>query len=610
MYYPLIRPVVRRSTLSDDGTATATLTGGQTVKLFGVSYSTMYINANGNISFSSSDGDTSESLEDHFEQPRISVLFDDLNPASGGTMSWQQLADRVAVTWLDVPEYNETNTNTCQVEMFFDGKIVLSYLSVAAEDGVVGLSRGNGVPVDYYASDLSAMGNCGPKPPKAQSGSTSTAVATPVAITLDATDDGLPDPPAALEYIITTLPAHDLIDAGNDHLIAPGELPYTLTTNGAEVIYVPAAGYAGGDSFRFVANDGDVPPDGGDSNEAVISITVGGPAWSPVAHEVNTATAVNLRMDITLHGADPNADPLTYVIESLPTAGYLNDPAGGPIESVPYALAGGGRVVNYQPPCGVALADTFSYSVHDATAGSNVASVNIDINEYDSRVVYSFPLDSDPGWSMTGEWAFGQPTGGGTHDLDPTSGHTGDNVYGYNLAGDYGRSKPVYTLTTTALDCSNLTDVELRFQRWLGVEQYDEAAVQASANGADWITVWENPADVPVSDQSWQLQTLDLSAVADGEATVMIRWTMGPTDSSVTYPGWNIDDVEIWAIVPIVYSDYNGDGLVDLADYAMFTDCFSGPGADTAWGCLCMDQDADNDVDLADFAEMMLMFGE
>jgi len=40
----------------------------------------------------------------------------------------------------------------------------------------------------------------------------------------------------------------------------------------------------------------------------------------------------------------------------------------------------------------------------------------------------------------------------------------------------------------------------------------------------------------------------DISAVAAGQAAVFIRWRMGPTDDFVTYPGWNIDDIEIWGV--------------------------------------------------------------
>ena len=38
----------------------------------------------------------------------------------------------------------------------------------------------------------------------------------------------------------------------------------------------------------------------------------------------------------------------------------------------------------------------------------------------------------------------------------------------------------------------------------------------------------------------------DISSVADNRPTVYLRWVMGTTDVSVTYCGWNIDDVEIW----------------------------------------------------------------
>jgi hypothetical protein len=44
------------------------------------------------------------------------------------------------------------------------------------------------------------------------------------------------------------------------------------------------------------------------------------------------------------------------------------------------------------------------------------------------------------------------------------------------------------------------------------------------------------------------LEAYDISAVADGHATVFIRWGMGPTNASITFPGWNIDDVQIWGV--------------------------------------------------------------
>jgi len=164
------------------------------------------------------------------------------------------------------------------------------------------------------------------------------------------------------------------------------------------------------------------------------------------------------------------------------------------------------------------------------------------------QVVYEWNLDTNPGWTTQGQWAFGTPTGGGGSYgyPDPTSGATGTNVYGYNLSGDYpnNMSSTEY-LTTTAIDCSTLSSVFLRFKRWLGVEQatYDHAYIKVSNNGSDWTTIWENTATI--SDSGWTEVSYDISSVADGQSTVYIRWGMGPTDSSWTYCGWNIDDIQI-----------------------------------------------------------------
>ncbi len=166
------------------------------------------------------------------------------------------------------------------------------------------------------------------------------------------------------------------------------------------------------------------------------------------------------------------------------------------------------------------------------------------------ELIYSFPLDSDAGWSVEADWAFGQPLGqGGEYGgPDPDSGHTGSNVYGYNLAGDYENDMPVYGLTTTAIDCSDLISVTLKFWRWLGVEEnlYDHASVQVSNDGTNWTTVWENSGTI--ADSAWLQQEYDISAVADGQANVTVRWIMGPTDISWRYCGWNIDDIEIWGV--------------------------------------------------------------
>ncbi|HNY26473.1 MAG TPA: S8 family serine peptidase, partial [Candidatus Sumerlaeota bacterium] len=162
--------------------------------------------------------------------------------------------------------------------------------------------------------------------------------------------------------------------------------------------------------------------------------------------------------------------------------------------------------------------------------------------------VYYWPLDTNPGWQVEGQWAFGQPTGAGSVAPDPTGGHTGQNVYGYNLSGDYDNYMTARYLTTEAIDCSGLRNVTLSFWRWLCVEDsvYDKAAIEVSRDGANWTTVWSH-SEGTLTDTAWQEVSYDISAVADGQPQVFVRWAMGPTDDGNTYAGWNIDDIAILA---------------------------------------------------------------
>ena len=52
--------------------------------------------------------------------------------------------------------------------MFFDGLIHISYLGIDLSDAICGLSAGDGLSVDYFETDLSGAGACGPRPPIAE----------------------------------------------------------------------------------------------------------------------------------------------------------------------------------------------------------------------------------------------------------------------------------------------------------------------------------------------------------------------------------------------------------------------------------------------------------
>lgn len=425
--------------LTDDSSQAVTLSGGAQVSVYGTLYSSIYVGSNGYLTFTGSDSTYSESPSAHFGQPRVSALFDDLNPSLGGTVSWKQLSDRAVVSWVGISEYGTSNSNTFQIELFFDGRIAISHLDIDVADAIVGLSAGDGLSPDFFASDLSAYGSCGPRPPLAASSAVGTEVNTPVVIELQATDDG---PSSLLTYSVLSLPGSgSLVDLGTGSTIAA--VPYTIVGGSNLVEYRPNFNTQGDDSFTFAADDGGTPPTGGQSNTATVTVTVGGP----------------------------------------------------------------------QP-------------------------------------VYQFLVDdANPGWATTGQWAFGVPAG---NDGDPSSGHTGSNVYGYNLNGDYPNNMPRQYLTTGSMDFSDVTDVSMQFRRWLGVESstWDHASIEISVGGGTWQVVWDHSGG-SLNETSWSLQTYDISSFADNQSDVRVRWVMGTTDGSVTYHGWNIDDVVFSGITAI-----------------------------------------------------------
>jgi hypothetical protein len=279
-------------------------------------------------------------------------------------------------------------------------------------------------------------------------------------------------------------------------------------------------------------------------------------------------------------------------------------------------------VFNYQGT------DAFTFKATDGTNDSNIANVSVTIGG--PQVIHSFPLDSDPGWTgdpgpggggpNAGGWAIGTPTNTetcGADRLDPTAGFTGTNVYGYNLAGCYTNSlTPTRWLTTTAINCSGATGIQLRFRRWLGVESatFDHAYIDVSTNGTAWTNVWSHTATTAINEQAWSLQTYSLGALADNQPTVYFRWGMGTTDTSVTYHGWNIDDIEILGLVPqgcppVTVGDINGDTKVDGLDIQGMVKVLTDPFLATAAEQCAADVDQNNllnDADATALANLLL----
>jgi len=101
------------------------------------------------------------------------------------------------------------------------------------------------------------------------------------------------------------------------------------------------------------------------------------------------------------------------------------------------------------------------------------------------------------------------------------------------------------------VNCTGQDQVFLKFRRWLNVESRnasdggDHARIYVSTDRVNWgDPVWENPG-YDLTDDQWTQAVIDITDIAADEPTVYIKFTMGPTNSTRPFSGWNIDDLEV-----------------------------------------------------------------
>jgi subtilisin family serine protease len=206
-----------------------------------------------------------------------------------------------------------------------------------------------------------------------------------------------------------------------------------------------------------------------------------------------------------------------------------------------------------------------------ATTRSHVRGVAVTITP---STIASFNMDSNPGWTLEGQWEYGVPLAAGGTSFggpDPDAGATGSNVVGINLGGDYA---PVvagpYFATTGPIDLTNLSNVQLQFKSWLNCDYqpFCGIAVQVSTDNVNWTTVLAN-GDSEIAQYAWEFVEADLSAYFDGHTTGWMRFGYETTAGVYPYSGWNLDDVKLLAtpasrltITLPSYQAQEGDGAL------------------------------------------------
>jgi subtilisin family serine protease len=235
------------------------------------------------------------------------------------------------------------------------------------------------------------------------------------------------------------------------------------------------------------------------------------------------------RIQVQLTASNPANAKLRWCVGNLPEGAYYDAQS---------------RTMFWKPAAEQAFKTyAFSFLVTD---GVRQDSRSMSITVVPDAIYYA-TMNADPNWTLDEGWAWGTPTGKGSWNGDPNTGHTGKNVIGYTLDGDYANDLIATRYATTGpINCRGYKNIHLSFWRWLGVESpYDQASIQVSNDGVTWVDLWVSGRS-HISDNAWQFVEYAVPpAVGDGQATLYFRWGLGPTDDSVVYPGWNIDDVQV-----------------------------------------------------------------
>jgi hypothetical protein len=122
---------------------------------YGTTQTQAFVGTNGYITFGQGDWTYTETLPGFSSVPRISCFFDDLYGRSTGAMYVNSsLPGRFVVTYDRVQQYSYGGSNTIQMTLYADGRILYAYRGITAtfSGSIVGITPGPNSPfeqVDY-----------------------------------------------------------------------------------------------------------------------------------------------------------------------------------------------------------------------------------------------------------------------------------------------------------------------------------------------------------------------------------------------------------------------------------------------------------------------------
>jgi hypothetical protein len=202
---------------------------------------------------------------------------------------------------------------------------------------------------------------------------------------------------------------------------------------------------------------------------------------------------------------------------------------------------------------------------------------------------FNFEPVSDEGWThfqvlTQDDWQHGVPQGKST---DPAAAYSGALCWGNDLGpeGFNGEYKPDVNnyILSPVFNMTGKTNLRVRFQRWLGVEEavYDHAKFYVNNN-----VLWQNQVNGHTIDVAWTAQDFDIGTFANNNPSVQFKFDL-TSDAGLQFGGWNIDDfrvVSLGPVTPTAFTEY-GAGTPGTGGVAPH---LTGSGAGTPGGSVTL----------------------
>ena len=307
----------------------------------------------------------------------------------------------------------------------------------------------NGKTSNVATVSIDVTGQCQNTAPDAVNDSGSTNMNTPVTINVIGNDT----------------------DPENDNLtitsFSQGAQGGTVTKVNGQLVYTPATGFTGTDTFTYTISDGN-----GGTDTATVTVTVAG-SGNTAPDAVNDSGSTNMNTPVTINVIGNDTDPEN---DNLTITSFSQGAQGGTVTKV------NGQLV-YTPATGFTGTDTFTYTISDGNGGTDTATVTVTVagpanqapvanNDTasagcDAITISVLGNDTDPDGDTLSIIGLGDPSlgtaviNGNTVVYTPVAScGTGTDTFSYTISDGHGHEATA-NITVNVAGCANgCTDAE------------------------------------------------------------------------------------------------------------------------------------------------------